>query len=54
MIASRPLVASWKDRLFARPSFTTAVSDWFNPGTLAIFEAQRESAREKATRILKT
>jgi len=54
MIASRPLVAAWKDRLFARPSFKTAVADWFNPGTLAIFEAQRESAREKAARILKT
>lgn len=53
MIKSRPRVAAWKDRLFARPSYKTAVADWFNPGYLAIFEEQREAAREKAARILK-
>ena len=53
MIRSRPRVAAWRDRLFARPSFKSAVADWFNPGTLAVFEAQRESAREKAARILR-
>lgn len=52
MVRSRPRVAAWRERLFARPSFKTAVADWFNPGTLAVFEAQRESAREKAARIL--
>lgn len=52
MIRSRPRVAAWRERLFARPSFKTAVADWFNAGTLAVFEAQRESAREKAARIL--
>ena len=53
MIKARPRVAAWRDRLIARPSFKTAVADWFNAGTLAIFEAHRESAREKAARILK-
>jgi len=53
MVRSRPRVAAWTERLIARPSFKTAVADWFNPGTLAVFEAQRESAREKAARILK-
>ena len=50
---SRPRVAAWRDRLIARPSFKTAIADWFNAGTLAVFEAERESAREKAARILK-
>jgi glutathione S-transferase len=50
---SRPRVVAWRDRLFARPSFKTAVADWFNAGILAVFEAERESAREKAARILK-
>lgn len=54
MIRSRPRVAAWSEKLIARPSFKTAVADWFNAGTLAVFEAQRESAREKAARILKT
>ena len=53
MVRSRPRVAAWTERLIARPSFKPAVADWFNPGTLAVFEAQRESAREKAARILK-
>jgi glutathione S-transferase len=53
MIRSRPRVAAWRDRLIARPSFKSAVADWFNPGTLTVFEAQRESAREKAARILR-
>jgi hypothetical protein len=53
MVRSRPRVAAWTERLIARPSFKTAVADWFNPGTLAVFEAQRESAREKAAQILK-
>jgi len=50
---SRPRVAAWRDRLIARPSFKTAIADWFNAGTLAVFEAEHESAREKAARILK-
>jgi len=53
MIKPRPRIADWTARLFARPSFKTAVADWFNPETLAVFEAHRESAREKAARILK-
>ena len=50
---SRPRVVAWRDKLFARPSFKTAIADWFNAGILAVFEAERESAREKAVRILK-
>ena len=50
---SRPRVVAWRDRLIARPSFKTAIADWFNAGTLAVFEAEHESAREKAARILK-
>src|SRR3990172_6765015 len=47
IISSRPRVAAWIDRLRSRPSFKSAVADWFNVGTMAVFEAQRESAREK-------
>ena len=50
---SRPRVVAWRDRLIARPSFKTAITDWFNAGILSVFEAERESAREKAARILK-
>jgi len=53
MISSRPRVAAWIDRLCSRPSFKPAVADCFNAGTMAVFEAQRESARDKAARILK-
>lgn len=53
MVRSRPRVAAWRERLLARPSFKSAVADWFNAETLAVFEAQCESAREKAARILK-
>jgi len=53
MIKPRRRTAEWTERLLARPSFKTAVSDWFNPETLSVFEAHRESAREKAARILK-
>lgn len=53
MISSRPRMAAWIDGLCSRPSFKSAVADWFNAGTMAVFEAQRESARDKAARILK-
>lgn len=33
--------------------FNSAVAVWFNAVTMAVFEAQRESARDKAARILK-
>ena len=52
LITSRPRVGAWKDRLFQRPSYQSAVAAWFNPGYLKIFEEQRDGAREKARRIL--
>lgn len=52
MIRSRPRVAQWKESLFQRPSYQSAVAAWFNPGYLAVFEAHRDAAREKVRRIL--
>ena len=43
----RPRVASWRQRLFERPSYKEAVEKWFNPKYLELFEAQRPAVRQR-------
>ena len=40
MIASRPLVADWLDRIRTRPNYKVALGDWFNPDFLSLMEAR--------------
>jgi len=43
----RPRVASWRKRLFERPSYKEAVEKWFNPKYLELFEWQRPAVRQR-------
>lgn len=53
MIETRPCVADWAGRLFARPAYRTGIADWFNPGYVEIFARERGAARERAAAILR-
>jgi glutathione S-transferase len=43
----RPRVASWRKRLFERPSYKEAVEKWFNAKYLELFDAQRGAVRQR-------
>ena len=49
---NRPRASAWKHRLFERPSFKTAVEEWFSADALDLFEREREVARTRVGRIL--
>lgn len=44
---ARRRVAAWRERLFARPSYRTAIEAWLNPSYLALFAARRDAVRSK-------
>ena len=52
MVTARPRVLDWRTRLCARPTYRTAIENWFNPNYLAIFEEHRETARARAKTII--
>lgn len=52
LIAGRPHVAAWQERLFARPGFQSGVIDWLNAGAVALFEREAPEARQRIADIL--
>lgn len=51
MVAERPRVAAWQQRLFARPSYKESNERWFNPSYLDIFASQHEQVRAHVRRL---
>ncbi len=52
MIDQRPNVADWFDRICARPSYTTAMTDWFNPDFLSLMETRGGENRDGVKAVL--
>ena len=52
MIEARPSVADWFDRIRARPSYKTAMTDWFNPDFLSLMEARGAENRDGVRAVL--
>jgi glutathione S-transferase len=47
LLARRPRVSKWRQRLFERPSYRDGVEKWLNPKYLELFEAQRPAVRQR-------
>ena len=52
MIANRPRVAAWYDRLRARPSYQDALTRWFNPKYLPLMEDKGSEAWPQVKALL--
>jgi len=53
MIAARPRVADWFERVQARPAYETAMTGWFNPDFLSLMKEKGEENRNGVEAVLK-
>jgi glutathione S-transferase len=51
LIAARPHVAAWAQRLYERPGYVAGVQQFMNPDYLAIFERERPAARQRINQM---
>ncbi len=54
MIEARPRVADWLARIRARPSYKTAMTDWFIPDFLSLMEEKGSENRGGVEAVLKS
>lgn len=52
LLAERPAVRGWADRVKSRDSYARAVSDWFNDSYLQIFDSQAPAAAARLEEVL--
>jgi glutathione S-transferase len=53
MIEARPRVADWFDRVRARPSYKTALVDWFNPDFLSLMKEKGAENRDGVEAVVR-
>lgn len=51
LIMSRPKVAEWQSRLFAKRSYAVGVLEWIDPSYIRIFDQERAAARTRINEI---
>jgi glutathione S-transferase len=52
MIAQRPRVAAWYDRMRARKPYQSALADWFNPKYLPLMDEKGREAWPRVKELL--
>jgi glutathione S-transferase len=52
MIAARPRLAGWYDRVRARPSYNTALVDWFIPDFISLMKQKGAENRDRVASIV--
>ena len=53
MIAARPKVADWFDRVRARPAYKVALTDWFNPDFLSLMKERGAENRDGVEAVVR-